>query len=86
MQENSMPTFLGKSLQEWIRALADVDETIRACAAYNRGHQTKKFLTRMAAAEKLHPYLCSCDPDRRDEGVWRVTRTRGFDYGSQVSQ
>jgi hypothetical protein len=32
----------------------------------------------------LHVYFCPCELDRRDEGVWRVTSTGGFDYGSKV--
>jgi Rap1a immunity proteins len=48
------------------------------------GHQTKKFLTQVAASEKLHPYFYPCELDCGDEGVWRVTSIGGFDYGSKV--
>jgi HEAT repeat protein len=34
MQENATVTFLGKSLNDWIQAAANVDENIRACAAW----------------------------------------------------
>ena len=48
------------------------------------GHQTKKFLTQVAASEKLHPDFYPCELDCGDEGVWRVTSIGGFDYGSKV--
>ena len=76
-----------RSLTDFIPA-ADLQGNVlhraRGERAYRRGYQTKKFLTRVAAAEKLHTYFCFYELDCRDEGVWRVTSTGGFDYGSKA--